>query len=183
MTMADTVAVMNLGKIEQMGSPAELYELPRTAFVANFLGQSNLVAGEVVDAPGADGTLGVDVAGVRVRVPADRAVRTSGRVLVGVRPEKIQVLAPGQEPAPGTNVLGPGRVTDIAFAGVSTQYQVALPGVGTFGVFAQNLGDSGRGATLGVGDEVRVSWAVDFTFGLDGAEAADAGTQDDEAAA
>ena len=45
MTMADTVAVMNAGRIEQMGPPAELYELPRTAFVANFLGQSNLVRG------------------------------------------------------------------------------------------------------------------------------------------
>ena len=45
MTMADTVAVMNAGRIEQMGPPAELYDLPRTAFVANFLGQSNLVRG------------------------------------------------------------------------------------------------------------------------------------------
>ena len=48
MTMADTVAVMNAGRIEQMGPPAELYDLPRTAFVANFLGQSNLVRGTVV---------------------------------------------------------------------------------------------------------------------------------------
>ena len=47
MTMADTVAVMNKGAIEQMGAPEELYELPRTAFVANFLGQSNLFTGEV----------------------------------------------------------------------------------------------------------------------------------------
>ena len=47
MTMADTVAVMNAGRIEQMGPPAELYDLPRTAFVANFLGQSNLVRGTV----------------------------------------------------------------------------------------------------------------------------------------
>ncbi|VTR78730.1 ABC transporter ATP-binding protein [Cellulomonas hominis] len=173
MTMADTVAVMNHGRIEQMGSPADLYELPRTAFVASFLGQSNLVAGEVVDAPGADGTIGVAVAGTRVRVPADRAVRTSGRVLVGVRPEKIRVLGPGQDPAlvaPGANVLGPGTVTDVAFAGVSTQYQVALPGVGTFGVFAQNLVG---GATLSVGDEVRLAWAVEFTFGLDADGAAD----------
>ncbi len=182
MTMADTVAVMNQGRIEQLGSPADLYELPRTAFVANFLGQSNLVAGEVVDAPGADGALGVDVAGTRLRVPADRAVRTAGRVLVGVRPEKTRVLGVSQEPGPGSNVLGPGTVTDVAFAGVSTQYRVALPGVGTFGVFAQNLGDSG-GARPAVGDRVRVAWAADFTFGLDGAEAADAGTPDDEDAA
>ena len=58
MTMADTVAVMNAGRVEQMGPPAELYELPRTAFVANFLGQSNLLAGTVVEQ---GEVLGVDV--------------------------------------------------------------------------------------------------------------------------
>ncbi|WHP17466.1 ABC transporter ATP-binding protein [Cellulomonas sp. ES6] len=172
MTMADTVAVMNHGRIEQLGSPADLYELPRTAFVANFLGQSNLVAGEVREGPGADGSLGVDVAGARLRVPAARAVRTSGQVLVGVRPEKVRLLAPGHEPAPGSNVLGPGTVTDVAFAGVSTQYLVDVPGAGLFGVFAQNLA---AGATLAVGDPVRLAWAVDHTFGLDGAGAASGG--------
>jgi spermidine/putrescine transport system ATP-binding protein len=96
-------------------------------------------------------------------------------VLVGVRPEKLRVLAPGEEPGPGTNVLGPGTVTDVAFAGVSTQYQVALPGVGTFGVFAQN---AGGGSGPAVGDAVRLAWAVDFTFALDGAEDRDAGTED-----
>ena len=83
MTMADTVAVMNHGRIEQLGSPAELYELPRTAFVANFLGQSNLVAGTVDRAAAKRGLLGVDVRGTRVLVPAARAVRTDGAVLVG----------------------------------------------------------------------------------------------------
>ena len=62
MTMADTVAVMNHGRIEQLGSPADLYELPRTAFVANFLGQSNLVAGTVTERLTKRGLLGVDVA-------------------------------------------------------------------------------------------------------------------------
>ena len=52
MTMADTIAVMNEGKIEQMGSPTELYDNPKTAFVANFLGQSNLIPGMVVDRDG-----------------------------------------------------------------------------------------------------------------------------------
>ena len=65
MTMADTVAVMNKGRIEQMGAPEELYELPTTAFVANFLGQSNLFTGEVISS-GSDSIV-VDIAG-----PQDR---------------------------------------------------------------------------------------------------------------
>ena len=173
MTMADTVAVMNAGRIEQLGSPAELYELPRTAFVANFLGQSNLLRGTVAEQR--DGMLGVDVGGTRVLLPADRAVSTSGAVLVGVRPEKIQLLTGDQEPAAGANVLGPGRVTDVSFTGVSTQYQVALAGLGTIGVFAQNLVG---GATLAFGDEVRVAWPAGYTFGLDGADDAADGTAD-----
>ena len=59
--------------------------------------------------------------------------------------------------------------------GVSTQYQVEVHGLGTLGVFAQNLLG---GATVAVGASVRLAWAVDFTFGLDGAQAADEGTVD-----
>lgn len=175
MTMADTVAVMNHGRIEQMGSPADLYELPRTAFVANFLGQSNLVAGTVTERLTKRGLLGVDVGGTRILVPESRAVSTEGAVLVGARPEKMRLLVDDQDPGSEENVLGPGIVTDVSFMGVSTQYQVEVPGMGTFGVFAQNLLG---GATVTVGSSVRLAWAVDFTFGLDGAQAADEGTVD-----
>ncbi|WP_456786489.1 ABC transporter ATP-binding protein [Cellulomonas sp. P5_C5] len=175
MTMADTVAVMNHGRIEQLGSPADLYELPRTAFVANFLGQSNLVPGTVTDRVLKRGLLGVDVRGTRVLVPAARAVRQDGAVLVGARPEKMRLLVGDQVPGDGENVLGPGIVTDVSFMGVSTQYQVEVPGLGTFGVFAQNLLG---GATVPVGTSVGLAWSVDFTFGLDGAQARDDGTVD-----
>lgn len=175
MTMADTVAVMNRGRIEQLGAPADLYELPQTVFVANFLGQSNLVAGTVTERLTKRGLLGVDVRGTRVLVPLGRAVRTEGAVLVGARPEKMRLLVGDQAPARGENVLGPGVVTDVSFMGVSTQYQVEVPGLGTFGVFAQNLLG---GATVTVGSAVRLAWAIDFTFGLDGAQARDEGTVD-----
>lgn len=174
MTMADTVAVMNKGRIEQMGAPEGLYELPRTAFVANFLGQSNLVRGEVVEVR-SDGAVGVDVGGARVLVRADRAAATSGAVLVGVRPEKIAMLPEEQETAPGQNVLGPGIVTDVSFTGVSTQYQVEVPGVGTFGVFAQNLAGP---AAVSLGAKVKLSWSAQFTFALAGSEDAAEGTYD-----
>ena len=171
MTMADTVAVMNKGKIEQMGAPEHLYELPHTTFVANFLGQSNLARGTVVETR-SDGAIGVDVAGTRVLVRSDRAATTQGSVLLGVRPEKITMLVDGQDSPPGHNVLGPGVVTDVSFTGVSTQYQVEVPGVGTFGVFAQNLIGS---ATVSLGASVRLAWSARYTFALDGAEDAGEG--------
>ncbi|WP_426595250.1 ABC transporter ATP-binding protein [Cellulomonas sp. McL0617] len=175
MTMADTVAVMNHGRIEQMGTPAELYELPRTAFVANFLGQSNLVPGTVSERVTSTGLLAVDVVGRRLLVPEARSVRSSGDVLVGVRPEKLRMLVGDQEPSSGENVLGPGTVTDVSFTGVSTQYQVEVAGLGTFGVFAQNLLG---GSTVAPGSRVRLAWSMDFTFALDGADAPDEGTVD-----
>ncbi|MCL2455190.1 MAG: ABC transporter ATP-binding protein [Micrococcales bacterium] len=172
MTMADRVAVMNKGRIEQMGPPEELYSRPHTVFVANFLGQSNLLPGMVTDTAG--DRLVVSVGDMRLGVPADRAVRTSGRVLVGVRPEKISLLLDGQDAPAGHNMIGPGVVTDVSFMGVSTQYQVEVAGLGTFGVFAQNLNG---GAVVAPGTKVHLSWLTEHTFGLDGDEDADEGAQ------
>ena len=89
MTMADTVAVMNKGRIEQMGAPEDLYDLPRTTFVANFLGRSNLVAGSVTRNSG--GEVEVQLDGGKVAAPIDRAVNSEGKVWVGVRPEKVHL--------------------------------------------------------------------------------------------
>ena len=161
MTMADTVAVMNKGEIEQMGAPEELYELPRTAFVANFLGQSNLFEGTVVASAGP--TITVDVAGVKVVVPQERAQRHTGHVTIGVRPEKLLLHTAAPKAAAGVNRLGPGRVTDVSFSGVSTQYQVEIPGIGTIQVFAQNMV---FGPVVNEGAEVWVTWTVDHGFGL-----------------
>ena len=161
MTMADTVAVMNKGAIEQMGAPEELYELPKTAFVANFLGQSNLFTGRVTSST--SGSIVVDIAGVKIEVPRERAQRHSGEVTVGVRPEKLMLHTTAPRKAPGSNILGPGRVTDVSFSGVSTQYLIAMPGVGIITVFAQNMV---FGPVVNVGAEAWVVWTVDHGFGL-----------------
>lgn len=161
MTMADTVAVMNKGEIEQMGAPEELYELPRTAFVANFLGQSNLFTGRVTSSSGT--SIVVDVAGVKLEVPSARAQRHNGTVTIGVRPEKLILHTSAPRKTAGTNSLGPGRITDVSFSGVSTQYQMAVPGVGLITVFAQNMV---FGPVVQEGAEVWVSWTVDHAFGL-----------------
>ncbi len=89
MTMADTVAVMNAGEIEQMGAPTELYENPRSTFVANFLGQSNLIEG-TVKSRSAD-LVTVDMHGVDVSIPAERAHAPGDRGWIGIRPEKVLI--------------------------------------------------------------------------------------------
>src|SRR5207342_1707677 len=90
MTMADTIAVMNGGRIEQLGTPADLYERPRTAFVAGFLGQSNLIRARV---SGADGdSLVLEVEGQNVAMPAARRQSGESDLLIGVRPEKIRLV-------------------------------------------------------------------------------------------
>jgi spermidine/putrescine transport system ATP-binding protein len=161
MTMADTVAVMNKGAIEQMGAPEELYELPRTAFVANFLGQSNLFTGKVTNS--GSNSIVVTVAGTKIEVPRERAQRHAGTVTIGVRPEKLMLHTSAPAPAAGVNVIGPGRVTDVSFSGVSTQYQVAVPKLGEVVVFAQNMV---FGPVVNEGAQVWLSWTVDHGFGV-----------------
>src|SRR3712207_3359433 len=102
MTMADEIAVMSEGRIEQRGSAAELYEQPRTEFVANFLGTSNLI-----DARLRGGTEYVTDTGDVVRATVAR----EGAVRVGVRPEKIAIV---DTPADGANVLR-GRIEVAAY--------------------------------------------------------------------
>jgi len=161
MTMADTIAVMNKGRIEQMGAPEQLYELPKTAFVANFLGQSNLFTGTVVGTTSE--AVSVDIAGQRVVVPVARSHRHAGDVTIGVRPEKLSLRRAAPAADPARNVIGPARVIDVSFSGVSTQYLIAHPALGTIVVFAQNMA---FGPVAQVGEEVWVSWEIEHGFGL-----------------
>ena len=163
MTMADTVAVMNKGKIEQMGAPRDLYELPQTAFVANFLGKSNLMHGDVVEDLG--DAVAVNASGHRLVMPKSRSVAHSGSAIVGIRPEKMRVLNLPDEYSPSANMLT-GTVLDASFTGVSTEYLVEVPGIGTISTFSQNMGQ----APAQNGDTVRMTWEPEFSFGLDGSE-------------
>lgn len=177
MTMADTVAVMNAGRIEQMGHPADIYETPRTVFVANFLGQSNLIAGRRTGVSG-DHTL-VEAHGLTLAVPSDRCFSPGTDITVGVRPEKITILDAvdaGRIPE-GHNRLE-GRVTDVSYTGVSTQYLVDAPWGQELIVFEQNVIVGDR---CEVGDPVVLHWSPSHTFGLDPAQGGTAGV-DPEAA-
>ena len=172
MTMADTIAVMNEGRIEQMGTPEDLYESPKTAFVANFLGQSNLIRGQIVGNDGDNNV--VEVSGQKIALPKNRTFTNSNSVLFGIRPEKIDIDFEN-EPGDG-NILRGGKVVDVSFVGVSTQYQVEMPWGQELMVFEQNDGTT---QMLEVGDLVRLQWMPKFTFALDGSEDVKAGSQVD----
>lgn len=158
MTMADTIAVMNKGRIEQLGAPVDLYENPQSAFVAGFLGQSNLISATVLRRDG--DLLVLDFEGVHLTMPAARAKALTGRIEVGVRPEKIAIGEP-QSIAPGANVIH-GTIVDTSFVGVSTQYLVRTRGDEEVTVFSQNTASGLRR----VGDAVTLSWRPEHTFGL-----------------
>ena len=150
MTMADTIAVMNQGLIEQLGDPATLYERPSTTFVANFLGQSNLLPGKVSASDGDD--LVIDVQGEMLRLPRERCASTTGDVWFGVRPEKL-VICDDSTTATGNRISG--LVTDASFTGVSTQYLVKLAWGQEITVVQQNDGTP----PLRPGGQVTVQWA------------------------
>ena len=175
MTMADTVAVMNEGRIEQMGSPVELYENPMTTFVANFLGQSNLVDATVVER-GSEHVV-ARANGHRLAVPLERMHAAGNEMHVGVRPEKVTLTyAADEQTVPAGHNRLPAVIEDASFLGVSTEYTVRLPWGASFGVFAQNLH---RDPRLVPAADVLVHWAPEHTFALDASEPLDAGVVPD----
>jgi spermidine/putrescine transport system ATP-binding protein len=175
MTMADTVAVMNHGRIEQLGHPEAMYDLPRTAFVANFLGQSNLGRGRIT---GRDGdNLVVEVAGTTVRIPQVRSSVSDGEITFGVRPEKVRITTT-QPVGAGEDVKA--RVEDVSFTGVATQFLVTVPSGATWMVYEQNL-DIERNA-IRPGDEVWLEWESGHAFGVPVDEAAEAAAAVEEPA-
>jgi spermidine/putrescine transport system ATP-binding protein len=155
MTMADKIAVMNLGRIEQLGTPSELYEQPATAFVAGFLGVSNLIAGTVSGADAVRLSRGPEVR-VRPEVLAGR----SGNVAVGIRPEKIE-LGAGH-----ANALD-GTVVEQAYVGVATQYIVDTA-CGRLTVYRQNAAPGLDAAAPGT--RLTLSWSPESTFVVDSME-------------
>jgi spermidine/putrescine transport system ATP-binding protein len=158
MTMADRIAVMNEGRIEQLGTPTELYEAPATAYVASFLGVSNLLLGTV---SGHD-TVRLS-RGPEVRVRSDALGGRSGQVAVGIRPEKIE-LGSGQ-----VNELE-GTIVEEAYVGVATQYIVDTD-CGRLTVYRQNATPGLNGASPG--QRLTLSWSPDSTFVVDSMEGAE----------
>jgi len=131
LSIADRIAIMKAGKVVQVGTPAELYKHPRAAFVAEFLGQSNLIPGRIRERTGADSR-------ERVRIETalgELVAYTNGplalgteRVTLGIRPEQIKIAPSGEfEPAVGSNRI-PARVLETWFLGDSSEHRLECRG-------------------------------------------------------
>jgi spermidine/putrescine transport system ATP-binding protein len=156
MAMSDRLAVMNAGRIEQVGPPEKVYDHPATEFVAGFLGASNLLPGRVTDRH--RGEIALD-AGDMVRVRPARIPAGGDRVKVGVRPEKLQLQTSGSAIAEAMNSLET-RVQVATYLGVSYQYRLEGPGGATLTAYMQNIGSEPPGP----GSAVRVVWRPEHSF-------------------
>jgi len=133
LTMSDRMAVFSRGRIEQIGSPAEVYERPQTRFVAGFVGTSNLLTGAA----------------------AEQIVGAAGTFTV--RPEKIRLVEPND--APGADESsGLGQISKVVYLGPDTRYLVDLDAGATLVVAQQNLATTSIEALAQEGKRVRLTW-------------------------
>jgi spermidine/putrescine transport system ATP-binding protein len=156
LTMSDRIAVMNHGVIEQLGLPEEIYERPRTEFVAGFIGVSNLMPG-LVEA--------VHAGQIDVRLDSGPTVRAGGvgvapgdRCHIVVRPEKLHI-AHVEEPAAADRPSVEGIVESAVYLGTATQMIVKLAGDAPLTVLVPNTDEAQRQRLPGAGARVRLSWA------------------------
>ena len=156
LTLSDRVAVMDRGRIEQLGTPLEVYERPASTFVSDFIGLSNLLTCRVV----ADGSaLFLETAhGLRISPPPGIVLTVGSPVTVAIRPEKLDLFAGNQEPPPDRGAVG--TVSDTVYVGAATHYYISLAGGDRVVVASQNRSrvvGSEPGA-LDPGARVMVAW-------------------------
>jgi putrescine transport system ATP-binding protein len=164
MTMAHRIAVMDRGRIVQAGPPAEIYEQPRTRWVAAFVGDVNLIDGRVAEAGAGDAVV-LDKAGRRYRVAVD--VAAGAEVAIAVRPEKVRMQA-GPLPGDGDAVNAVrGRIADVGYLGGVSIYKVRLDdGTVVKAAVANVARTSGR--AFSIHDEVWLSWPPEAAVVLEG---------------
>jgi spermidine/putrescine transport system ATP-binding protein len=164
LTMSDRLVVMNAGRVEQLGTPREVYERPRTRFVAGFIGTSNLITGRIREFDGTTAVLECGP-GESLLVPdaADAGATVGSTLDLTVRPEKIVITA--DDPTTGWCALR-GRVSEVVYLGTSTQYAVTIGDGTELSVFVQNSSDASDVA--GRDSDVWLSWRPDHSLALAG---------------
>ena len=165
LTMSDRLVVMNAGRIEQLGSPRELYEYPATRFVANFIGTSNILTGRLErkgDAWALTG-LGPDQ---RVLVTDAGQAPQGQEVELAVRPEKM-VLRGEHDPPPPDRCALRVTVTEVVYLGTSTQYRTVTDAGTAVAVYRQNASAT-PGAEVLTGQVGWLEWPPEHTYVLGG---------------
>jgi spermidine/putrescine transport system ATP-binding protein len=159
LTMSDRIAVMNDGSIEQLGTPREIYEHPRTRFVAGFIGTSNLLTGTVTRLDGDRAIIQISP-DERIIVPvSDRAVGEGSRLELTVRPEKMDLTT---ERPSGEGCALRGTVTEVVYLGTSTNFSVTTSAGADVVVFQQNSASAGNVAARG--DSIWLSWNPQHSY-------------------
>ena len=153
LTMSDRIAVMNKGRIEQIGDPEDVYDRPTTTFVAGFIGVSNLMPGTVRKS-GAQGEVELD-SGVQVSTQVD-GFNPGDRCHAVVRPEKLMI-----DSKDGEQPTVEGMVESSLYLGTSTQLIVQLPGEVRMTVLVPNADEAERQRLPGGGAKVNLSWSSD----------------------
>jgi putrescine transport system ATP-binding protein len=123
MTVADRIAVMDRGEIVQVAAPSEIYERPKSRWVAGFIGDINLIEGGVIEANGA-GAVIEDGGGRRFQVAEADGVAVGAKVAIALRPEKLRIAAAASATEDGNAVRG--RVWDIGYLGDKSVYKIRL---------------------------------------------------------
>jgi spermidine/putrescine transport system ATP-binding protein len=161
LTMSDRIAVMNEGVIEQLAAPRDIYEHPKTRFVAGFIGTSNLLSGTVTSIDeGGRAVIDLGADGGRIVVAA-AGKQPGDEIEITVRPEKITLVASDAPPAPPAQVSQDGctlrgTVTEIVYLGTSTNYNVATSAGAEVVVYSQNSANDDAGPQRG--DQVWLRW-------------------------
>ncbi|MDQ3533589.1 MAG: ABC transporter ATP-binding protein [Actinomycetota bacterium] len=176
MTMSDRIAVMSAGRLEQVGAPQDVYELPATSFVASFLGASNLLEGEIEGTSGEITKVHLRVGGT-VTLPAGRLPYSDGPVAVGVRPEKLHIQTTDSSEMDKADNAIEATVVSSTYTGVSTSYECATSDGTRLIVYVQNLERSA--SPPGAGERVRLTWDPDHTFAVAKPERKDARAAND----
>ena len=161
LTMSDRIAVMHRGEVEQVAGPEAVYERPASAFVAGFIGVSNLMPGRLEQVEGRSATLVLD-AGVSLSVPAPDGLAAGAVCHAVVRPEKL-MLSPAGAPAPDGRASVEGTLESALYLGTATQLIVRLPGDVRVTVLVPSSDEAMRERLPAAGAGVRVSWAGEHT--------------------
>jgi spermidine/putrescine transport system ATP-binding protein len=155
LTMSDRIAVMDNGKVAQLGTPAEIYENPRTAFVARFIGESNFFNGQADRRAGSRWVV-AQANGGAFEIPDHPAITDASQVQIAVRPEWMDVQKPDAIP-PGENALV-GTIRDIIYLGETMHVIVTVPGTGDVTVALRNEGQLIKPLLWKRGDTAAVAW-------------------------
>jgi spermidine/putrescine transport system ATP-binding protein len=174
LTMSDRLAVMNGGRIEQLGAPRELYERPATRFVADFLGTSNILSGRL-ERDGERWGLGGLGPGERVLIDRADGLVAGQEVEVVVRPEKM-ALADAASAPPAQHSGLRCKVEEIVYLGTSTSYSVVTDGGATISVYRQNAA-AAPGEEIAQGQVGWLSWPPEHSYVLGLTPAAKEGTR------